>query len=289
MQHQAPRREYAVRLAQDPPDPAPRNLVQEHRGEHEVETRVGKIQPLGVHLPEMDRPPLRARPGERVAQAGRGDVDRMHFGIRKRVLPGAGVVTDRAAEIEDALRPESRVAQLHVACDRGPDVVEIRTHQTHRGDGEPVVIGRAGREIVRPLLGRIAPRHQMHVDRTHRPRHLEAGFEREGPERRAAREFRGAVDERAALTFDRRRHDLVDEVLARDPESRIEPEVFPGLERGMDLLAAARRPSAAGLELRGHGLLEQPAQAPRHVVVDILPQRADEACPRFLIPGLPES
>ena len=110
VQHQPTRAKHAVRLAKDPRKTAARQLVKEHRREHQIEAAVSVIQVLGIHLPIMDGAPLQTGPRMRVAQTRGGNVDAVHLGGWEHILPRAGVVSNRTAEVENALRPPARGA-----------------------------------------------------------------------------------------------------------------------------------------------------------------------------------
>ena len=133
-----------MRLGEAALDALARHLVQEHRREHHIEARVGEIERLRIHLLEVDCTALRLRARVAVAQAGCGDVDAVHLGLRVVVLPGAGVVADGAAEVEDPARLEVRVLAADEAGDRLADVVEVLAHQAEREHREAIVVERAG-------------------------------------------------------------------------------------------------------------------------------------------------
>ena len=132
MHHQPAGPQHAVRFGEHTRDAGTWHLVQEHRREHDIEARIGERELLGIHLMQLQRAALRACARERIAQAGRRDVDAVHLGRGILVLPRAGVVPHGAAEIEDALRAELRLLLAQPARHGLADVIEVLAHQPER-------------------------------------------------------------------------------------------------------------------------------------------------------------
>ena len=288
MQHQAARAQYAMGLAHDVRDALLGNLVQEHRGKHHVETRVRKIERLGIHLREVDRPALRFGTRVGITQTRRGDVDAVHFGIGELVLPRARVVADGAAEIENFLWLEIRIFETNEAGDRLSDVIEVLTHQTKREHRETVVVKCTRGKIVGLVLAIVVAGHEVHVDRRHVARHLESGLQRQRSALAtlALRQGRGFALERVSIALQRWKYRLPNHVLRGDAQTGIELEVLVGLDRLVNFRAVFRGAAGTAPKAWLHAALVNGTHAGGHVVEHVRTQAGNEIHSRFFVARL---
>ncbi len=218
VQHETAGSQHAIRLAQHPRDATPRHLVQKHRRKDEIETRIGEVECLGVHLHEAQRRAACLGAQRGIAQTGCRNVDTDHLGLRINLFPRRGVVAHRAAEIEDPPWPDVRMTPGDEAGNRLTDVIEIGAKEPEGGELETLLIDHAHGRIVAGVFLCITAGHEVDIDRAHRARHREARAQDRSMHTKAT--HRGL--ESRTPSVDGGLHHLIQQILRGDPQRRVE-------------------------------------------------------------------
>ena len=165
VEHDAAGPEQPPGLGDDPRHRLVRGLVQQDPGIDEIERGILKTGALGILLAEMHRDAQRLGAGVRVAQAGRGHIDAMHLGLRKRQLERQRVVADGAAHFQNAARLEIRKLLLEPVRNADAGIVIERALRAGAVDGHLPIEQGARQHIVSFALCLIAAGHPVEVER----------------------------------------------------------------------------------------------------------------------------
>ena len=197
-------------------------------------------------------------------------------------------MADGAAEIKNLGRLEIRELQPNEPGDRLADVIEVLAHEAEREHRETVIVERSCSQILGFVLTVVVAGHQMHVDRGHVARHLEALLQLQRAELLAPREASRLVLELRTIAFKRREHRLPDHVLCGHAQAGVELEVLVGLDGFVHLGTIGRGTARRPAEGRLHVRVEHGAHAGGHVVEHMGAQTRNEVHPRFFVPALVE-
>ncbi len=132
--------------------------MHQHVRHNQVEGLVFEIGALGHLLREVNGIVHRYGPGMAIAQAGRGDIDGVHFGIGKVDAVSTGAVPHGAAHVQNPRRFEIGEVCLHPADERMASIIQVGAQAPHGIQPVGAIKLGAGEDIISHTLRMVVTR-----------------------------------------------------------------------------------------------------------------------------------